>query len=166
MVNRPYKRKLSSVWMTRQLHFRHMGLWVVLTIGLVLLLNICFYLFIQERWDKLNVPGTPDLEQYDLMRQSLVVSLVLGTGVFSLAIIALAMFTSHRIAGPYLRLKRAFVEVREGDLEHRLVFRRYDRLEFLADSFNEMMRTIRERVAKGPAGEGQKKSGHPPSGQE
>ena len=65
----------------------------------------------------------------------------MGVGV-----VALAKFTSHRIAGPFIRLRRAFNEVRDGDLDHLLKFRKYDRLTMLEDSFNGMMESLRERI--------------------
>jgi len=43
--------------------------------------------------------------------------------VLALAAIGLAIFTTNRVAGPLILLKRAFEAVKEGDLEHRIKFR-------------------------------------------
>lgn len=64
----------------------------------------------------------------------------------------LAIFTTNRVAGPTVRLRRAFEEVKDGDLDHRLVFRRDDKhLRALETAFNDMMVTVRERAGS-PSG--------------
>jgi methyl-accepting chemotaxis protein len=67
-----------------------------------------------------------------------IVSFLIGT----IAIFALAC---HRIAGTYIALKRTFGQIKEGDHSVRLKFREYDRLEDVADAFNEMMDSILKR---------------------
>ena len=66
--------------------------------------------------------------------------------VLALAAIGLAIFTTNRVAGPLILLKRAFDAVKEGDLEHRIKFRRHDgHYKILEEAFNEMMVVLRER---------------------
>ena len=36
--------------LTRKYHFRYMGLWIMITVCLLLILNIVLYLYIHERW--------------------------------------------------------------------------------------------------------------------
>ena len=64
-----------------------------------------------------------------------------------MAAIGLAIFTTNGVAGPLILLKRAFEAVKEGDLEHRIKFRRHDgRYKILEEAFNEMKVALRERV--------------------
>ena len=66
--------------------------------------------------------------------------------VLALAAIGLAIFTTNRVAGPLILLKRAFEAVKEGDLEHRIQLRRNDgHYKILEEAFSEMMVAIRER---------------------
>jgi len=66
--------------------------------------------------------------------------------ILALAAIGLAIFTTNRVAGPLVLMRRAFVRVKEGDMDHRLKFRQTDRhLRNLEAAFNEMMVAIKER---------------------
>lgn len=67
--------------------------------------------------------------------------------VIVLAVTALAIFTTTRVAGPFVPLKRAFEDVKHGDMDCRLRFRRADKhLQELEAAFNEMMVVVRERI--------------------
>jgi HAMP domain-containing protein len=66
--------------------------------------------------------------------------------ILAVAAIGLAVFTTNRVAGPLVLMKRAFQAVKQGDMEHRLKFRQSDRhLRDLEVTFNEMMVAIKER---------------------
>lgn len=72
-----------------------------------------------------------------------------------LAMVALAIFTTHRLAGPYIALKRAFEEVKRGELNHPLRLRSTDRhLLELEASFNEMMASLRAKIPGAGAQDG------------
>ncbi len=59
---------------------------------------------------------------------------------------ALAIFTTARVAGPFVPLQRAFEDVARGDMDRRLRFRQEDKhLRELETAFNEMMVALRER---------------------
>jgi len=63
-----------------------------------------------------------------------------------LAAAGLALLTTTRLAGPFVALKRAFEDVKKGDLNRRLKFREGDtHLREIETLFNEMMAAIRER---------------------
>ena len=67
--------------------------------------------------------------------------------VLALAAIALAIFTTSRVAGPLIPIRRAFVAVKGGDMDHRLSLRRSDRhLKNLEQAFGEMMVALLERT--------------------
>ena len=63
------------------------------------------------------------------------------------AAVGLAIFTTNRVAGPMICLRRAFEEVRGGNLDHRIRFRRNDKhLREIETAFNEMMEALNERA--------------------
>ena len=67
--------------------------------------------------------------------------------IIALAVTGLAIFTTTRVAGPFVPLKRAFEDVEHGDMDRRLRFRRADKhLREFEAAFNEMMVTLRERA--------------------
>ena len=67
--------------------------------------------------------------------------------VITLAATGLAIFTTTRVAGPLVQLRRAFEDVKRGDMDRRLRFRRVDKhLQELEMAFNEMMVALLERA--------------------
>ncbi len=65
----------------------------------------------------------------------------------ALAAVGLAIFTSARAAGPLVQLRRAFEDVKGGDMDRRIRFRRGDKAyRELETAFNEMIAAVRERA--------------------
>jgi len=64
--------------------------------------------------------------------------------MLALAGIALAILTTTRVAGPMVHLKRVFEDVKGGDMDRRLSFRKH--LRGLETAFNEMMVALSERA--------------------
>ena len=70
--------------------------------------------------------------------------------IIALAGIGLAIFTTARVAGPMVHLKRAFNDVEGGDMDRRVAFRRTDKhLRELETAFNGMMVALKERDEAG-----------------
>ena len=64
--------------------------------------------------------------------------------MLALAGIALAILTTTRVAGPMVHLKRVFEDVKSGDMDRRLSFRKH--LRGLETAFDEMMVALSERA--------------------
>lgn len=126
-----------------------MGLWVLITLALVIVMNLVLYLFIEERWGGIASLDSAYHQQYIALRQTFVVVLCVETLLFAVGIIGLAMFTAHRIAGPYIRLERVFDAVRDGNLDQKLRFRKSDHLGRLEQHFDDMMAAIRKGADRG-----------------
>ena len=67
--------------------------------------------------------------------------------IIALVAIGLAIFTTTRVAGPMVNLKRVCEDVKAGDMDRRLSFRKSDEhLRGLETAFNEMMVALSERA--------------------
>jgi nitrogen fixation/metabolism regulation signal transduction histidine kinase len=73
---------------------------------------------------------------------------VFGVGIFlvMIQIALLTVFFSHKLAGPVYRFERACHSLLEGDYIQRIVLRRGDDLQNLADLFNRAIEVTRDRL--------------------
>jgi len=133
----------SGVRLTLPYVLRFSGLWLVVTTLAVLVFAATSYLSLSDR---LTEAG----------RSRLLLVLGLQTLFVILAVVALAIFTTHRLAGPLIAIRRACEDVRDGKLDRTLQFRRSDpHLGEVEAAFGEMVISLRRQVAAG---------GKPPSG--
>ena len=125
-----FKHNLGSVW-------PFSGIWIVTVVLLAPILTISMM------WgDVVPESSHADIWSFLLTR----------TPFILLAAVTLGIFTTNRVAGPAVRLRRAFEEVKDGNLDCRLNFRRRDKhLKLLETAFNEMMVALGER-AESPNG--------------
>ena len=125
----------TGVRLTLPYVLRFSGLWLVVTMVAVLVFALTSYLSLADRLD-------------DAARHRLGVVLSFQTLFVLLAVFALAVFTTHRLAGPMIAIRRALNDVRDGKLDRTLRFRRSDpHLGELEDAFNEMLISLRQQVA-------------------
>jgi methyl-accepting chemotaxis protein len=123
----------TAVRLTYPYALRYLGLWLMVTILAVLVFSVTSYFLFATR-----------LEGAELHRFATI--LFLETVVVIAALIALALFTTHRLVGPFIALKRAFDDVQAGDLTRRLRLRRTDGpLQEVETAFNEMMESLEAR---------------------
>jgi nitrogen fixation/metabolism regulation signal transduction histidine kinase len=74
--------------------------------------------------------------------------LVVQTSLLLLAVFGLGVFTTHRLAGPWIAVRRALDDVADGNFDRTLTVRQADAyLKEVEGSFNDMMETIRENCA-------------------
>ena len=127
----------SGVRLTLPYVFRVSGMWLLVSALILLVFSVTCYTALFVR-----VP--------EPSRGPLVIILVVQTVFVLLALVALAIFSTHRIAGPLIALRRACDEVKAGNFETPLRFRRSDpHLGEVADAFNAMVSSIRQRLADG-----------------
>jgi nitrogen fixation/metabolism regulation signal transduction histidine kinase len=128
------------------------GLWLVVTI-------IAMVVFGVTCW--LAASTSPRLD--DAARTRLALVLMAQTLFLIAAVFALAVFTTNRLAGPYIAIIRAFEAVKNGDLDRPLRFRSSDiHLRDVEISFQEMMAALRVRLE--PQGGAQAGTGEPALG--
>lgn len=112
---------------------RFSGLWIFVTVLIVAVFSLTSYLLL---FDSLT----------NAAREHLIMVLSIQTGMVVLAVLLLAVFSTHRIAGPMIAIRRALEDVKAGDFDRQLHFRRTDpHLGELEHAFNEMMASIRDR---------------------
>jgi len=138
-------RSIRNVGLTRDYHFRYLGLWAAVAMSLVVCCNVVLFLWIQEHFMGIGDILSDGHIRVVEFQNYLVGALIIETLVFGIGIVALAKLTAHRIAGPYLRLRRTFELVRDGKLDTRLSFRDYDHLDDVAKTFNEMLDALINR---------------------
>jgi nitrogen fixation/metabolism regulation signal transduction histidine kinase len=127
----------TGVRYTMRYVLRFSGLWLFVCVLTLVVFAVTSYMGLFDRLDEAG-------------RNRLMMVLVIQTIAVALGMVCLAVFTTHRIAGPLVGLRRAFDDVKAGDLHRRLRFREADRhLEDVETSFNEMVDTLRARIVEG-----------------
>jgi nitrogen fixation/metabolism regulation signal transduction histidine kinase len=125
----------SGVRLTLPYVLRFSGLWLVVTMVAVVVFALTSYLALADRLT-------------DEARHRLLVVLTIQTLCVFVAVFALAVFTTHRLAGPLIGIRRALEDVRDGKLDRALRFRRSDpHLGDLEDAFNQMVVSLRQQIA-------------------
>lgn len=74
--------------------------------------------------------------------------LLIQLGLFVLVLCGVTLAVSHRVAGPLFRLEKSIRVVQDGNLVHRVQFRKGDELPHLRDAFNGMLDSLHARVRK------------------
>lgn len=127
----------TGVRYTMRYVLRFSGLWLFVCVLTLVVFAVTSYMGLFDRLDEAG-------------RNRLMMVLVIQTIAVILGMVCLAVFTTHRIAGPLVGLRRAFDDVKAGDLHRRLRFREADRhLEDVESSFNEMVDSLRARIVDG-----------------
>ena len=90
---------------------------------------------------RLKVMSTTDFILPGLLLSSLVVILVVG-----LATVFMALYVSHRIAGPVYRLHKDVLSMHAGNLKQIFRLRDHDEMKPLALALNEMARRVQQDI--------------------
>lgn len=83
----------------------------------------------------------------DFILPVLIQTVVITMIFVSIAVIAVTLFVSHKIAGPLYRLRKTMKEIEAGDFSGDFRIRHLDQLQELANSFNGMVTKMRQEVA-------------------
>jgi methyl-accepting chemotaxis protein len=123
----------SGVRFTLPYMLRFSGLWILVMTLIAVVFGVTSYLVM---FDQLSEGA----------REHLLVVLSIQTALVIAAVLLLAVFSTHRIAGPLIAIRRALEDVKAGNLERRLKFRRSDpHLGEIETAFNEMVEALRQR---------------------
>jgi methyl-accepting chemotaxis protein len=149
MNSQQSRRTLANLKLTRKHHFTYLGLWILMTMALIIALNVVLYLYAEERWGGVYSLDSAFHSLYVSHRVTFVTALFTEAALLIAAIVMLARLTAHRIAGVFIRLQQTFKSVQEGNVEQPLKFRKYDKLEDLEEAFNDMMTALRTKMGEG-----------------
>ncbi len=152
------RRKLKNLLLNPRYQLRY----ILLAAGSAMLVSVLystiFYIYIKENYSIL-VELSPMTDEAKAQLYSELRHIVMLLGAGSLGFVAmvscLALFLSHRSAGPLYHFKRVFEEIRSGKSDVRIHLRPRDDFQEVAESFNSMM----EAVTKTP-GQGSPKDGN------
>ncbi len=81
----------------------------------------------------------------DFMLPIMIQTVIVVNLFAGLAVIALTLFTSHRIAGPLFRLKREIDLLKSGDMHANFRIRKTDQLQGLAVALTDLAESLRDR---------------------
>jgi len=124
----------SGIRYTLPYMLRFSGLWLLVTSLAVVVFAVTLYLTLSDRLT-------------DSGKDRLLLILGIQTLCLLLAIFALAIFTTHRLAGPLIAIRRSLEAVRQGNLDCVLRFRSSDpHLSDIEDAFNDMVAALRHRA--------------------
>ncbi len=142
------KRNLSNLVLNPKYQVKYV-FWITFT-GLILTLfnGAVFYNFVSENY-KILVDLAPmtDEVKAQLYKELYQILILLGGFAFVfLGLVCLLGFViSHRTAGPMYRFKKAFQEVKDGNLDQRIHLRPNDDFQDVAESFNQMMDILQKK---------------------
>jgi nitrogen fixation/metabolism regulation signal transduction histidine kinase len=130
-------RKLRGTGVRHTLPFvgRFAGLWMLVTSAAVLVAAVSTYLVFAQQHEGASIGRV----------------LAMQTVFTILAVGALAVFTTHRLAGPWIAVRRALEAVRDGNLDDRLRIRTQDvHIKGVEHAFNEMLESLQRRGGAAP----------------
>ena len=143
MSNVRNKRSLRNVKLTGKYHYSHFGLWLLVLGVFIITLNLDVYWYAQARWASAFAVDESLQDYHRIRSMQLIGIMIIKTTLFVMASVLLAKFTSHRVYGPYINIVNTCNAIREGDVDRKLKFRKYDKLEQVEAAFNSMMDKIR-----------------------
>ncbi len=141
-----YRRKIFLINKKFQLRFAfYVCSWlVILSLAYPLIISSLFDYFIRYLAADPMGPGLALLEK---ARQEIFIFLI----VMEVALIGLAflisLFMSHKVAGPIYKMRKFFLEARNGNLEQSLFLRKNDYFTEMVPAYNEMMSAIRMQIS-------------------
>jgi HAMP domain-containing protein len=140
------KRSLKNLRLTEKYRFQYLGHWMLVCFLFLVLLNVAIYAVYEQIW-LLQAPAGVNFA-VERMHHNMQVAgtLIAISGFFGMAILLLAIFTAHRIGGPFIALKRTMAAVEQGNYKIRLHFRGYDKLDDVEAAFNTMMDALQARL--------------------
>ncbi len=113
-----------------------------LSLMFILLLNEAFTIITNLL---IRDPQGPEVEKLLQAKSELLKMLYLAEGTFVVLLFLVAVFLSHRIAGPLYKLNQVFLEAaRTGKMKSPIRFRSSDHFQELAESYNAMVAAVQK----------------------
>jgi len=84
----------------------------------------------------------------DYLLPLLIQTVAVVTVMLAIAVMLLAVFLSHKIAGPLYRFQKEMKNLENGDFTTEFRIRKMDQLQDLAENFNQMIKKTREELTQ------------------
>lgn len=122
---------------------------IALSLGYPLIISNLFDYFIRYLAADPLGPGLGALEK---TRQELFSLLAIMQVVLLSLAFLISLFMAHKIAGPLYKLRKFFLEAKDGKIDQKLTFRKKDYFQELVPAYNEMMERIHAKLHTKQAG--------------
>jgi len=145
----PQQNRRTTYLINPRFQWRFIGFMAtvsLLAISLLFVSNLLFFRNMEQ--EALSVGLTPDNPYFDFLQEqkSALSTLYFAiSGVVFVVMMGLGILYSHRIAGPLHHLDHRMRQIANGEDPSPLTFRRRDQFRELAESFNAMIATLRNR---------------------
>jgi len=120
---------------------------VLVAIGGLLTIGILYFLAMQSTTVSIVNSRVVVKTTADFILPILVQTVVVVMIIVSIATIFVTLFVSHKIAGPLYRFKKTMKDLEGGNFAEDFRIRHLDQLQDLAETFNIMIRRVREEAA-------------------
>lgn len=128
------RRAKDNVLTTARFHGRYLALWTLSAVVPIMALNCLLIHAIHLLWSI-----SPPDEASIWTPRSVALAAVLEVVIILMMLFLIYLVTAHRIAGPFLNIKRTLDRLNSGDMSARLRFRESDGLNDIATAFNAML---------------------------
>lgn len=132
----------------KKFQFRMIGTLIVLVLSATVITTLVNYFFFLSAVVDFTAEYRRAPTGNELFAASFRPLIVILPVVFVVLAIMVCLI-SHHIAGPIYRLKMYMKKVQDGDYSARLTFRKSDAIHDVADSFNDMVDSIRQNLREG-----------------
>lgn len=144
-ISRPYKRRVYFIKKSFQAKFI-LKFCALVVLGGLLTIGLLYFLAMQSTTvsvvnSRVVVRTTANFILPILIQTVAIVVVIVGV-----ATVAVTLFVSHKIAGPLYRIRKVMQELEGGDFSHDFHIRHLDQLQDLADTFNNSIKKIREKI--------------------
>ena len=144
-ISRPYKRRIYFIEKSFQAKFI-LKFCALVVLGGLLTIGLLYFLAMQSTTvsvvnSRVVVRTTANFILPILIQTVAIVVVIVG-----LAMVAVTLFVSHKIAGPIYSIRKVMQELEGGDFSHDFHIRHLDQLQDLADAFNNSIQKIREKI--------------------
>ena len=138
-------RKRRKFIVNKKLQFQYIAFTIV---PLVLGAAFVYYLIYLSAMNHMAIPEIILSNLLPAMEHANTVLIVIAPLVL-LALFALSMLASHKLAGPLYRLDQELHKIASGDYSVRIKFRRGDELSSLAQSLNKVLDVLEQKTNEG-----------------
>ncbi|MBI4042324.1 MAG: hypothetical protein HY391_02500 [Deltaproteobacteria bacterium] len=132
-------RKRKQYFIKESVQGRYLRVLFVAIVAPTLLITACLlYLMFTLMANQMGIPENIHANLIPVMKQIGWI-LLFGLPVLIAALFWWGVIVSHRMAGPIFRLEHDLEAIAKGDFQRRIIFRKKDKLDSLANKFNTVL---------------------------